>query len=568
MAAGVGTPRERAIAIAADAWAAGRLRYAAALLEAALLTQPADALVIRLLHDAYYVLGDARGLRDSPARTLQVRVTAAPPATACACTAVRPTRAKAAALRRSARRSVGTPPCRSTAASWAWLPLASRRTRSTAARRSWRCRCGRLCGVDASLCGRRHAPTLPAHPLAHPPRQALGSDEGDVWAMHAALHCFEMTSRLNEGGRLVRETRATWEGAELLRHHVLWHWCLLSLEGGEFDVATARYDASMAGDACRPSVFSAGDAAALMWRLELLHRPALCPPLPAWSVRPRQPGPGGVSRWADIARRLRPFTGQHVAPLNDVHIAMALAGAGDGPALDAHIASMAAHAADGCGGGCGGGGSGRRRAAEAAADASASPAALPGDLRRGAERSVHSRPLLLPFGHGDGSGGGAERKGLGGAEPASPASASTRRADAPASPLLAAAATHDVREALRCAGVGAAQGVAAFAAGDAAAAATHLLRTRPYWAALGGSFAQRDVLEQTLIHAAADGGDLPLARALLSERAAARFASPQAWFMLGAVHAALGDEGRARDAGLRAAALGLGQGGGGGRRRL
>lgn len=59
--------------------------------------------------------------------------------------------------------------------------------------------------------------------------QALGDDPADVWAMHAVLHCYEMTTRLNEGGRLVRETRATWEAAELFDHHILFHWCLLSL---------------------------------------------------------------------------------------------------------------------------------------------------------------------------------------------------------------------------------------------------------------------------------------------------------------------------------------------------
>ena len=101
-------------------------------------------------------------------------------------------------------------------------------------------------------------------------------DPTDTWAMHAALHVFEMTSRLNEGSRLLRETRVGgwvgtamvvgaaagahnemkrhalssphaprpsqehWEKAALLDHHILWHWCLLSLESGDYNAALVR----------------------------------------------------------------------------------------------------------------------------------------------------------------------------------------------------------------------------------------------------------------------------------------------------------------------------------------
>jgi len=68
--AGHANHRERVHLAALHAWAEGRQREAAAIWEAWLLEQPVDALTIRLLHDTYYFLGDAKNLRDSVGRVL------------------------------------------------------------------------------------------------------------------------------------------------------------------------------------------------------------------------------------------------------------------------------------------------------------------------------------------------------------------------------------------------------------------------------------------------------------------------------------------------------------------
>ena len=70
------------------------------------------------------------------------------------------------------------------------------------------------------------------------------------------------------------------------------------------------------------------------------------------------------------------------------------------------------------------------------------------------------------------------------------------------------------------------QGLMAFAHGryDAAAQAIHPLR--PILAPFGGSHAQRDVIDQTLLAAAARGGMADAGRSLLAERARAKPGSP------------------------------------------
>jgi hypothetical protein len=62
--------RERAMVAAMTSWAEGRMREACSIWEAWLLEQPVDALVIRLLHDSYFFLGDSQQLRDSVGRGL------------------------------------------------------------------------------------------------------------------------------------------------------------------------------------------------------------------------------------------------------------------------------------------------------------------------------------------------------------------------------------------------------------------------------------------------------------------------------------------------------------------
>ena len=77
-------------------------------------------------------------------------------------------------------------------------------------------------------------------------------------------------------------------------------------------------------------------------------------------------------------------------------------------------------------------------------------------------------------------------------------------------------------------GEAATRAVQAFVAGDHAAVVALLRPIRSSAHRFGGSHAQRDLLDLTLIEAALRSGDRPLAAALSAERAAMRPASPLA----------------------------------------
>ena len=93
---------------------------------------------------------------------------------------------------------------------------------------------------------------------------------------------------------------------------------------------------------------------------------------------------------------------------------------------------------------------------------------------------------------------------------------------------LASARSDDNAVFTRAVGLPAARAVQALARGDAASALALLRPLRSSAHRFGGSHAQRDLIDLTLIDAAERAGDAPLAAALAAERAALRPASPLA----------------------------------------
>ena len=90
-----------------------------------------------------------------------------------------------------------------------------------------------------------------------------------------------------------------------------------------------------------------------------------------------------------------------------------------------------------------------------------------------------------------------------------------------------------------------ARGFAAFGRGQYAEAIEHIILARPHANRFGGSHAQRDVVQLTLLECAMRAGNANLARALASERTDAKRTSPFNWRMLGR---ALDLQGRAQEA--------------------
>ena len=107
---------------------------------------------------------------------------------------------------------------------------------------------------------------------------------------------------------------------------------------------------------------------------------------------------------------------------------------------------------------------------------------------------------------------------------------SAGRSDAISAVLHAqeAAAAHDTDNAgfIRDAGRAATRAIKAFGDGDYAETIRLLRPIRSSAHRFGGSHAQRDVIDLTLIEAALRGGDIRLAQALTAERAAAKGDSP------------------------------------------
>jgi tetratricopeptide (TPR) repeat protein len=108
------------------------------------------------------------------------------------------------------------------------------------------------------------------------------------------------------------------------------------------------------------------------------------------------------------------------------------------------------------------------------------------------------------------------------------------------------------------AGLPAARALCAFGRGDHGAVIRHLAPVRHHLAVFGGSHAQRDVFQRTLVEAAVRAGEGALADQLLAERLAARPGSTFAWARMARRRRAAGDvagavEAEARRAGERAA---------------
>ncbi len=104
-------------------------------------------------------------------------------------------------------------------------------------------------------------------------------------------------------------------------------------------------------------------------------------------------------------------------------------------------------------------------------------------------------------------------------------------------------------------GLPVAQAIAAFAQGYDAEAINRLLPLRHIAARFGGSHAQRDILGLTLFESALRSGNVPLARALASERTAAKPGSPVAWQFAARAAKLAGDARGAQAAGAKADAL-------------
>jgi tetratricopeptide (TPR) repeat protein len=247
-------------------------------------------------------------------------------------------------------------------------------------------------------------------------RQALHADPRGPWAIHAVAHVMEMQGRFDDGAAWLRQQQPHWAEGNGFAVHLWWHTALFRLEAMDLAGVQRMLDMHLAGDVLQVTL-NRVDAAAMLWRLHLLGADvgARCQALlETW------PLDGAAGHYA----------------FNDLHVVLAMLGAGEVARAESWVASCAQ----------------RALAAEDAA------------------RDNHAM---------------AREVGL---------------------PLM--------------------RGALALERGDVAAAADLLYGARPQAPRFGGSHAQRDLIDQTLLAAAARGGHERLGRALVNERLMAKPATP------------------------------------------
>ncbi|MDO9091698.1 MAG: tetratricopeptide repeat protein [Rubrivivax sp.] len=248
-------------------------------------------------------------------------------------------------------------------------------------------------------------------------RRALAINARAPWAVHAVAHVMEMQGRYEDGATWLRQHQPNWAEGNGFACHLWWHKSLFRLEAMDTEGTLRLIDNHISGDALQVTL-NRVDAASMLWRLHLLDVDvsASCSALLAnWQLPDEHAG--------------------HYA-FNDVHVVLALLGAGEVPRAEAWVARCAERAL------------------------------LPTD----AGRSNHQM---------------AREVGL---------------------PLM--------------------RGLLALARGDADGAVDLIAPARGQAARLGGSHAQRDLIDQTLLAAAARGGRRSLGRALINERTMAKPVTP------------------------------------------
>jgi hypothetical protein len=335
---------------------------------------------------------------------------------------------------------------------------------------------------------------------------ALDRNPDDVWAIHAVVHTYEMEGRVDDGLRFLREREDQWGDGNLFVVHNRWHHALFQLEAGQPEAALATYDGHVHNAASPGVPLEMLDASALLWRLLLdgVDTGGRFGPLAdAWSTRV------GDEPWYVF---------------NDLHAVMAFAGAArfdDARAVIARLESyVAAHDSSLAP---------ARPTTDPAvylatgttaepADFAGATADLPSGVTAGdaSATTPGSGTTTGAVGRGGGGGGGV----VAGSSPAGGVTGGWGAA-------VGRGGTGRRSNVAMTAEVGlpACRAVLAYAEGRDADVLQALLPVRTILHRFGGSHAQRDAVQRTIVDAAVRSGRHDLASALLSERLALRGSS-------------------------------------------
>jgi hypothetical protein len=191
-------------AAAIGAWLGGDWHRAAALLDDVLRTWPTDVLALQVGHQLDFFLGDARNLRDRPARSLDA------------------------------------------------FDSGDRRAAAVRGMHAF--------GLEESGEYER------AEEVGMSAIEVLPDD---VWAIHAVVHSLEMRGLVDRGIPFLRTRVDDWGDGNLFTVHNWWHLSLFELEAGHHAEVLAIYDRHVHNSESAGVPLEMLDASALLWRLEL-----------------------------------------------------------------------------------------------------------------------------------------------------------------------------------------------------------------------------------------------------------------------------------------------------------
>jgi hypothetical protein len=251
-------------AAAIAAWLAGDWHRASAVLDEVLRSWPTDVLALQVGHQLDFFLGDARNLRNRPARSV---------------TAFEPADPRAAAVR----------------GMYAF-------------------------GLEENGEYER------AEEMG---MSAIEVTPDDVWAIHAVVHTLEMRGLVDRGIPFLRGRVDDWGDGNLFTVHNWWHLSLFELESGRYAEVLEIYDRHVHNGESAGVPLEMLDASALLWRLEL-------------------DGVDSGTRFANLADAWASRTADEPwYVFNDLHAAMAFAGAGRLDDVRAVVTKLEAEVPDG-----------------------------------------------------------------------------------------------------------------------------------------------------------------------------------------------------------------------------
>ena len=155
--------------------------------------------------------------------------------------------------------------------------------------------------------------------------RAMKLNPQDAWAIHAFAHVLYETGENDRGAERLPPAIHPCSHLGYFRNHLVWHLALMHLAAGRYDRAAKLFDGLFGAEPMRVAS-DVHDAVALAWRLDLFGRP-------------------DPARWARLAPQARARAGLPLLLFHDVHVAMALAAAGDWEAAGAQLERLRQRAA-------------------------------------------------------------------------------------------------------------------------------------------------------------------------------------------------------------------------------